>query len=378
MTSDRSTKDSRMMRRALDLALRGRFGASPNPLVGAVVVDRAGTVVGEGFHASYGGPHAEIVALREAGQRAAGGSLFVTLEPCNHHGKTPPCVDAILEAGIIRVVAAMRDPNAVASGGMERLRTEGVDATISGESERARHINRRWLTWARFRRPWVTLKAATSLDGRIATRTGQSKWITGSEARHRSLELREEHDAILVGVRTIVEDDPRLTRRLGLNPTEGWRRVILDSRLRTPTEAAVVRMEPDHTLIAHTTEAPREHRSRLADTGVQLVEFAPDTSGRVPLQALLEHLARLEIAALLVEGGAEVHGSFVDAGLVDETVFFVAPMLIGGPSLSAVAGRGIADLELAPRLVFDSISRRGNDLELCAVRREDDDVHGSD
>jgi diaminohydroxyphosphoribosylaminopyrimidine deaminase/5-amino-6-(5-phosphoribosylamino)uracil reductase len=276
------------------------------------------------------------------------------------------------------VVAAMRDPNAVASGGMERLRTEGVDATISGESERARYINRRWLTWAQFQRPWVTLKAATSLDGRIATRTGQSKWITGSEARHRSLELREEHDAILVGVRTIVEDDPRLTRRLGLNPTDGWRRVILDSRLRTPTEAAVVRMEPDHTLIAHTTEAPREHRSRLADTGVQLVEFAPDTSGRVPLQALLEHLARLEIAALLVEGGAEVHGSFVDAGLVDETVFFVAPMLIGGPSLSAVAGRGIADLELAPRLVFDSISRRGNDLELCAVRREDDDVHGSD
>lgn len=366
-----------MMRRALDLALRGRCGASPNPLVGAVVVDPSGAIVGEGFHARFGGPHAEVVALREAGSRAKGGSLFVTLEPCNHHGKTPPCVDAILEAGITRVVAAMHDPNAVATGGLERLRTEGVEATTGSESERARSINRRWLTWAQFRRPWVTLKAAVSLDGRINTRTGQSKWITGDGARQRGLELREEHDAILVGVRTVLADDPRLTRRLGLNPTDGWRRVILDSRLRTPTEANVVRMEPGRTLIAHTPEASQEKRHRLADSGVQLVEFASDASGRVPLQPLLEHLARLEVAALLVEGGAEVHGSFVDAGLVDETVFFIAPMLIGGPGPSAVAGRGVADLELAPRLAFESISRHGSDLELCAVRREDEDVHGS-
>lgn len=378
MTGDRSDADARLMRRALDLALRGRCGASPNPVVGAVVVDRSGAIVGEGFHARYGGPHAEVVALREAGHRANGGSLFVTLEPCNHHGKTPPCVEAILKAGIRRVVAAMHDPNAVASGGLERLRTEGIDASIGGESDRARSINRRWLTWAQLRRPWVTLKAAVSLDGRIATRTGQSKWITGEGARQRSLELREEHDAILVGVRTILADDPRLTRRLGINPSDAWLRVILDSGLRTPTEAHVVRIEPGRTLIAHTSEASPEDRHRLADAGVHLVEFTSDTSGRVDVHSLLEHLAQLEVAALLVEGGASVHGSFVDSGLVDEAVFFVAPMLIGGPSLSAVAGRGVADLELAPRLAFESISRHGCDLEICAVRREDVDVHGSD
>ncbi len=378
MTCEPSDADAGLMRRALDLAVRGRCGASPNPLVGAVVVDRSGSIVGEGYHARCGGPHAEIVALREAGHRANGGSLFVTLEPCNHHGKTPPCVDAILEAGIQRVVAAMRDPNTAASGGLERLRTEGVDASIGAESDRARTMNRRWLTWAQLRRPWVTLKAAVSLDGRIATRAGQSKWITGEGARRRSLELREEHDAILVGVRTVLSDDPRLTRRLGMNPNGAWLRVILDSRLRTPTEAHVVQVDPSRTLIAHTSSASPEDRRRLLAAGVRLVEFTSNTSDRVHLQSLLEHLAQLEVAALLVEGGASVHGSFVDSGLVDEAVFFVAPMLIGGPGLSAVAGRGVADLELAPRLSFESISRHGPDLELCAVRREDEDVHGSD
>jgi diaminohydroxyphosphoribosylaminopyrimidine deaminase/5-amino-6-(5-phosphoribosylamino)uracil reductase len=378
MAGENRDADARWMRRAFELAVRGRFGASPNPMVGAVVVDPDGRLVGEGYHARCGGPHAEVVALREAGERARGGSLYVTLEPCAHHGRTPPCVDAILSAGIRRVVAAMREPSPHAGGGLDRLRAEGVDAGIGGDSDRARALNRRWLTWVQERRPWVTLKAAVSLDGRIATRTGQSKWITGEAARRRSLELREEHDAIVVGIGTVLADDPLLTRRLGLNPAETWTRVVLDSRLRTPTAAQVVQSSPEQTLIAHTPEAPAAERRRLAAAGVQLLEVAAGEDGRVELHQLLEHLARREVAALLVEGGSAVHGAFADAGLVDEAVFFVAPLLIGGSGPSAVGGRGVADLELASRLRFDGIERHGDDLELRAVRPEDEDVHGSD
>ena len=377
MAAESRDADARWMRRALELAARGRFGASPNPMVGAVVLDPQGHLVGEGFHARCGGPHAEIVALREAGDRARGGSLIVTLEPCAHHGRTPPCVDAILSAGIRRVVAAMREPNPVAGGGLDVLRAEGVDAGVGVDSDRARALNRRWLTWVQERRPWVTLKAAVSLDGRIATRTGQSKWITGEAARRRSLELREEHDAIVVGINTVLADNPLLTRRLGLNPGESWTRVVLDSRLRTPTAAQVVQTSPEQTLIAHTSEAALTDRHRLEKSGVQLVEIGAGADGRVELHQLLEHLARRDVAALLVEGGSAVHGSFADAGLVDEAVFFIAPLLIGGSGPSAVAGRGVADLELATRLRFEGIERHGADLELRAVRPEDEDVHGS-
>ena len=377
MAAESRDADARWMRRALELAARGRFGASPNPMVGAVVLDPEGRLVGEGFHARCGGPHAEIVALREAGDRARGGSLIVTLEPCAHHGRTPPCVDAILSAGIRRVVAAMREPNPVAGGGLDLLRAEGVDAGVGVDSDRARALNRRWLTWVQERRPWVTLKAAVSLDGRIATRTGQSKWITGEPARRRSLELREEHDAIVVGINTVLADNPLLTRRLGLNPGESWTRVVLDSRLRTPTAAQVVQTSPEQTLIAHTSEAALTDRQRLEKSGVQLVEIGAGADGRVELHHLLEHLARRDVAALLVEGGSAVHGSFADAGLVDEAVFFIAPLLIGGSGPSAVAGRGVADLELATRLRFEGIERHGADLELRAIRPEDEDVHGS-
>ena len=228
------------MDRALELAALGKCGASPNPMVGAVIVDSQGELAGEGYHAAYGGPHAEIVALADAGERARGGTIYVTLEPCAHHGKTPPCVEAVISAGLSRVVIALSEPTRVAGGGTDRLRAEGIEVHEGPGAERSRNLNRRWLHWVRFHRPWVTLKAAVSLDGRVSTREGDSKWITGEDSRKRSLELREEHDAILVGVETILADDPQLTRRLGLNPVSGWRRIVLDSRLRTPTEAIVV------------------------------------------------------------------------------------------------------------------------------------------
>jgi diaminohydroxyphosphoribosylaminopyrimidine deaminase/5-amino-6-(5-phosphoribosylamino)uracil reductase len=366
------------MERAIELATRGRIGVSPNPMVGAVVIDVEGQVVGEGYHALYGGPHAEVVALAEAGESARGATLYCTLEPCSHHGKTPPCVDAILAAGIRRVVFANADPTAAAGGGSDSLRAEGLEVREGPGSDRARILNRRWLHWATFHRPWVTLKAAISLDGRVATREGDSKWITGELARERGLELREEHDAILVGVETILADDPSLTRRLGLNPVSGWRRVVLDSNLRTPSDAVIVQNQPTSTLILHTVAATVEDRRRLRETGVELVELRAGDDGRVDIEAVLDHLGRREVAALLVEGGPTVHGSFSDADLVDEMALFIAPFIIGGGGPPAVAGRGIATLDTARRLCFEHVDRHGDDLELRAVRREEADVHGSD
>jgi len=370
--------DLHWMELALELAARGRCGASPNPMVGAVVLDADGSLVGEGYHAAFGGPHAEIVALAEAGGRARGGTLYVTLEPCAHHGKTPPCADAVIDAGVRRVVIALSEPTETAGGGAERLRLEGVEVDQGLGAERSRILNRRWLHWVRFHRPWVTLKAAVSLDGRVATREGESKWITGEAARERGLELREEHDAILVGVETILADDPRLTRRLGLNPVAGWRRVVLDSRLRTPSEAAVVRTEPGNTIILHTSSAGAGDRRRLREAGVELVELRAGDDGRVDLGAVLDFLGRREVAALLVEGGPTVHGSFNDADLVDEVALFIAPIVIGGRAPAAVAGTGIATLEAAQRLCFEHVDRHGEDLEIRAVRPEEADVHGAD
>jgi diaminohydroxyphosphoribosylaminopyrimidine deaminase/5-amino-6-(5-phosphoribosylamino)uracil reductase len=347
-------------------------------MVGAVVLDRDGQPVGEGFHRRCGGRHAEIHALTEAGGRARGGTIYVTLEPCVHHGRTPPCVEAILAAGVARVVYGVSDPNPPAAGGGEVLRAEGIEVTEGVGSESGRILNRRWLRWAQERRSWVSAKAAVSLDGRIATRTGHSTWITGEEARDRGLELREEHDAIVVGVDTVLADNPRLTRRLGLNPNEDWRRIILDSRLRTPSDAVVVQTNPELTLVAHTPDAAGADRQRLSDRGVELVEIPADEAGRVSVRDLLEHLGGRGIAALLVEGGATVHGSFFDADLVDEIYFFVAPIIIGGEAPAAVAGLGVSDLDLARRYCFEEVCGHGDDLELHGVRPEDADVHGAD
>ncbi|MDX2438768.1 MAG: bifunctional diaminohydroxyphosphoribosylaminopyrimidine deaminase/5-amino-6-(5-phosphoribosylamino)uracil reductase RibD [Acidobacteriota bacterium] len=359
------------MGRALELAALGRHGASPNPMVGAVILDHEGHLAGEGYHAAFGGPHAEVIALAEAGDQARDGTLYITLEPCAHHGKTPPCTDAVLAAGLKRVVIALAEPTKTAGGGIDRLRAEGVEIQEGPGSERSRILNRRWLRWAQFHRPWVTLKTAVSLDGRIATRTGQSKWITGEEARHRGLELREEHDAILVGVETVLADDPQLTRRLDLNPAGGWKRIVLDSTLRTPGDAQVVRHQPETTVIVHTAEASAEDRRRLREAGVELVELRAGDDGRIDLEALLDRLARKEVAALLVEGGPTVHGSFHDADLIDEIALFVAPFLIGGPAPATVAGRGIPTLDMARRFDFEAMERRGQDLEIRAVRLED-------
>ncbi len=369
----------RWMRRALELAARGRLGTSPNPMVGAVVLDAHGNPVGEGWHRRFGEAHAEVEALAAAGERARGGTLYVTLEPCNHHGKTPPCTDAILAAGLRRVVIAMPDPHPPAGGGGGRLAGAGVEVIWGVERRAAERLNRRWLTWARQGRPWVTLKAALSLDGKVATRGGESMWITGEEARRRGHELREEHDAILVGVGTVLADDPRLTRRLGLNPLPRFFRVVLDSHLRTPAASRLLAERPEEVILVHLPGASAERRRELLATGAKLLAVPPDARGRCDVGAVLAELARLPVASLLVEGGAEVHGSFVHRGLCDEAVFFVAPMLIGGRAApGAVGGEGVTRITEALRLHLESVERVGGDLMIRAATLRDRDVHGLD
>ncbi len=371
--------DRRWMVHALELAARGRLGSSPNPMVGAVLLDANGKLAGEGWHARWGGTHAEVEALRAAGERARGGTLYVTLEPCSHHGKTPPCTEAVLKAGIRRVVIAIPDPNPSAGGGGRCLAEAGLEVAWGVGQDAAEQLNRRWLTWARTGRPWITLKAAISMDGRIATKTGESQWITGEAARRRGLELREGHDAILVGVGTVLADDPLLTRRLGLNPVDRFRRVVLDSKLRTPPDAELLSRRPEEVVLIHTASAPQERHDALRARGVGLIGVPEDPHGWCDLQAALRALAALPVASVVVEGGARILGSFVDSGICDQAVFFIAPLLIGGREAPcAVAGNGVMRLTEALRLRLESVEIVGGDVELRAGKLSGQDVHRSD
>jgi diaminohydroxyphosphoribosylaminopyrimidine deaminase / 5-amino-6-(5-phosphoribosylamino)uracil reductase len=329
------------MRRTLELAALADHATSPNPMVGAVVLDAAGEPVGEGFHARAGEPHAERVALERAKDRARGGTLYVNLEPCHHQGRTPPCTEAVIAAAPARVVVAHEDPDArVAGTGLAALKAAGIDVEVGVEREAAERLNRFYLKHRRTGRPWVTLKFAISLDGRIATRGGESKWVTGEAARQEGHRLRQRHDAILVGAGTVLADDPELTNRLP-DATRQPLRVVLDSRRGIPGTARVFQdQERSPTLLA-----------------------AVGGDGRVDLPALLETLGERGILSVLVEGGATVNGAFFDAGLVDGVVAFVAPIVIGGSSaLSAVGGEGVARLAEAHRLVNLEVRQVGDDV----------------
>jgi diaminohydroxyphosphoribosylaminopyrimidine deaminase/5-amino-6-(5-phosphoribosylamino)uracil reductase len=320
------------MRRALRLAARGSGETNPNPLVGCVIVND-GRVVGEGFHARAGGPHAEAIALEQAAGRARGATLYVTLEPCAHHGRTPPCAPRVAAAGIARVVAAITDPFPRVSGrGLALLRRAGVRVETGVEAEAARELNAVFLGAARLRRPFVLLKAAATLDGRIATASGESKWITGAAQRRAARALRRLCDGVLVGVGTALADDPLLlpsprTRRPAF-------RLVLDSRLRLPLESRLVRsISPRAPLLVVTCEASLRaraaHARRLTAAGAAIVPV-PERAGHVPLPAALAKLRRLGLLSLMVEGGSEVLGSFLAERLFDAVVLFRAPLLLGG------------------------------------------------
>lgn len=359
---------SEPMRRALALAERGRYGTSPNPMVGAVVLDASGAVIGEGAHLRCGGPHAEVGALAAAGALAAGGTLVVTLEPCVHHGRTPPCVDLVLASGVARVVIGARDPNPVIDGrGVAMLRAAGVEVVEGVEDAACRELNRRFFRWMRTGLPEVTLKMAMTLDGKIAARGGRSRWITSEASRREGYALREELDALLVGAGTVLADDPRLLRHLGLNPDPHLRRVVLDSSLRTAESAALFNTFPGDVVLFHLEGASAERRRALGETGATLVEVGDDGNGRCDLRQVLRWLGGHQVSSLLVEGGGEVHWSFLHEGLAQRLHVFVAPLVLGGrEAVLAVGGVGFASPQEAVRARFVEVRRLAEDLVVIA------------
>lgn len=360
-----SEADQLWMRRALDLAARARGRTSPNPMVGAVLV-RDGEIVGEGFHAYAGSDHAEVVALDEAEGAVAGATLYVSLEPCCHHGRTPPCVEAIAHAGIRRVVVACQDPNPAVNGqGVAALRAAGLPVDVGVLAEEAARLNEAFFTQIRTGRPFVILKTAASLDGKIATRTGESRWITGESARRHVHRLRNEVDAVLVGIGTVLRDDPLLTTRLGIADQRDPARVIVDNLARLPLRAKVVnRASTAPTLLAVSQMAPREKLEVLEREGVQVI-VVDGSPRRVSLERLMEKLGKLGFLSVMVEGGAEINASALREGIVDKILLFLAPMLIGGKSTpTAVGGDGIEALSQAVRLRDVRIERFDDDILL--------------
>lgn len=338
------------MQRALALAEQGRATVSPNPMVGCVIVQQ-GTVVGEGWHERPGGPHAEIVALEQARAQAQGATAYVTLEPCNHHGRTPPCSEALIRAGVAQVVIAARDPNPTAAGGSEQLEAAGIRVMTGVLEDDARTQNEVFFTVHQKRRPFVLYKTAMSLDGKIATRTGASRWITGEAARARVHSWRAELDAIAVGVNTVLHDDPRLTCRLpgARSPIK----IIFDSVARTPVDAALFEADehahPAEVFVMTTSAAPEARRQALQARGAKVIAL-PAEHGRSRVGAALEHLHRQGVNSILLEGGGTLAWSFFEAQAVDRVAVFIAPKLLGGSGASPLAGLGVSGLEEALRL----------------------------
>jgi diaminohydroxyphosphoribosylaminopyrimidine deaminase/5-amino-6-(5-phosphoribosylamino)uracil reductase len=367
------------MARCLELARRAEGRTAPNPMVGCVIVDRRGRLVAEGFHRRIGAAHAEAEALAAAakkrGMGARGATMYVNLEPCKHtrNRRTSPCAPRVLEAGIARLVVGMGDPLRSHSGGAAWLAKQGVAVTRGVLRAECADLNRGFVTWAKWRRPWFVLKAGVTLDGRVATRAGDSQWITGPAARKDAHRLRDRLDAVLVGVGTVLADDPRLTARVrgGRDPV----RVVLDSRLRTPLEAKVLpanSWSKARVIVATTGAVAKARERRLAERGAEVWRLGD--SGRVDVDALATALATEGVTTVLAEGGAAVHASLVDAGLADEVVLYVAPMVFGGRGRGAapgwVAGEGVERIVDAARFRFAGEPRRvGDDLVLNARAR---------
>ncbi len=369
--------ERKYMLRALELAVRAQGRTSPNPLVGAVLV-KDGRIIGEGFHRRAGGLHAEVEALRAAGEAARGATAFVTLEPCAHHGRTPPCVDALIEAGVAQVYSAGEDPNPhVNGGGHARLRAAGIQVQTGLCSEHAREINRPFFKYIACGRPWVTAKFAMSLDGKLATRRGDSQWITGEAARGRGHQLRNMADAVLVGSGTVLADDPRLTTRLPEHEGDVRHplRIVVDSSGRVPGTSRIFSADlPGDTALATTAAAAEKHCGGLQSQGVQVWRLPADGSGRVDLGGLLDEIGRRDMLTLLVEGGGVLTGSLVDDGLLDEVYAFVAPMLIGGRAAPGPVGDpGAGALAQALRLGNMVTEQIGADVLIRANVRNPDE-----
>jgi diaminohydroxyphosphoribosylaminopyrimidine deaminase/5-amino-6-(5-phosphoribosylamino)uracil reductase len=378
--------DEQHIRRALSLARMGTALASPNPCVGAVVLDEAGNVVGEGFHTYAGVRHAEVLALEAAGEKARGGTLYLNLEPCCHEGRTGPCVDAVLKAAVKRVVVAMRDPNPLVCGkSLEKLRGAGVEVAEGVLEDEARKLSEAFAKYIRTKLPLVTLKAGMTLDGKIAPPPGESAnpsalgaggasggWITSVEARAHVQELRHASDAILVGVGTIVADDPLLTDRTGLERRRPLVRVILDSRLRLPLESRLVKTARQD-VIVFSSFAEEKKKQQLEDRGIRVVQvpLGPSGDGRPDLGKVLEHLGGMEITSLIIEGGALVNWAALVAGAVDKVFLYYAPKILAGTgSVPFAGGRGFRRMSDAAQVKNITLHRFGEDFAVEGYIRD--------
>jgi diaminohydroxyphosphoribosylaminopyrimidine deaminase/5-amino-6-(5-phosphoribosylamino)uracil reductase len=359
------------MQMALTLAARGRGRTSPNPMVGTVVV-RDGVVVGRGFHAKTGAAHAETVALREAGELAVGASLYVNLEPCVHTGRTPPCVDALIEAGVRRVVAAMRDPNPLVHGkGLERLCENGIQVDVGCLEKEARRLNEFFVTRHEQGRPFVTGKWAMSLCGRTAHDSGQSRWISNAASREHGHWLRAQHDAVMVGIGTVLSDNPMLNVRLPNYSGPQPKRVVIDGNLATPTRARLLREREKGEVIVFTSQFAKPQRIKEFESLGCRVIVVPSRRRAIDLHKALEELVKLDVISALIEGGRQIHTSLLAMGLVDKIVAFVSPKVIGGRVMRApVEDLEIPDLERALTLHDVKWQNFGDDLCIEGYLRE--------
>lgn len=355
--------DQRYMRQALAIAARGLGCVWPNPAVGCVVV-RDGVIVGRGWTGMGGRPHAETEALARAKESARGATAYVSLEPCAHHGETPPCADALVEAGVARVVAATEDPDPRVQGrGLQRLRDAGIEVTSGVLRSEAEALNAGFIRRVRDKRPLVTLKVATTLDGRIATQTGESKWITGETARRQAHVLRAAYDAIMIGIGTVVADDPELTCRLPGLRDRSPIRVVLDGRMQLPLTSALVKGAGNPpTWLLMLEGGPVTRREAFEAQGVEVTEIPSDAEGYTDIRVVLETLAERGITRLLVEGGSRIAAALLRFGLVDRLVWFRAGSIVGGDGVPAVAGFGLEHLAEMRRFVRRDVVPMGDDL----------------
>ena len=357
--------DIRYMKLALDLAKSAQGKTNPNPLVGAVIV-KDGCIVGTGLHRKAGEPHAEVHAFNMAGEHAKGATLYVTLEPCSHYGKTPPCAELVKNSGVTRVVVAMQDPNpAVAGRGIRLLEEQGIDVEVGLLEEEAKRLNERFIHNMLTERPFVISKFAMTLDGKIATYTGHSQWITGEAAREHVHEVRDQVDAILVGVNTVKADNPRLTTRLtervGKNPI----RIIVDRQLSTPLDANVCNVTDARTILVTSIQNETLTQPYLTQ-GVECI-YVAEHQAQLDLEDALKQLYKLGITDILVEGGASIHAAFLRAGLIDKVNAYIAPKLLGGQgSLSTFTGTDVETVDEALQLSFDYVQKLGDDILVTA------------
>jgi diaminohydroxyphosphoribosylaminopyrimidine deaminase/5-amino-6-(5-phosphoribosylamino)uracil reductase len=359
----KQTTDNQYIHRAIKLARRGIGYVNPNPMVGSVIV-KDGEIVGQGYHSCFGKEHAEIIALRNAGEKARDATLYVNLEPCCHYGKTPPCTDAIIKAGIKRVVIGIVDPNPLVNQkGIEILKQHQIEVTTGVEESACKELNRVFIKYITTGMPYVTLKIAQSLDGRIATSTGNSQWITSHQARIEAHRIRSESDAIIVGIGTVLADNPQLTVRhvKGRNPV----RVVLDNHLQIPLQCQLLTDNHVHKTIVATTSKDTAKISRIEKTGVHVWQTEKNENGRISIPQLLKKLANARMSAVMVEGGARVYTSFLKEKMVDRIVMALAPKIIG-TGIEAIGDLGILDVDNSIELINVKTKRLGPDLLVSA------------